>query len=138
MDLIQFCILTMIDRKTDWDNENSWLWKGLAIIVGIGFISFFTWGEITDYRFNRNHRFTIAKTIGRSGGGWVDFEFMVNGVLYQRSDKGLSLKSKNAKYFVKFYTPDPSVLAKIVSDKEVPECIGDPPPEGWKDVPTCK
>ncbi|QLH31495.1 MAG: hypothetical protein HWD62_02760 [Cyclobacteriaceae bacterium] len=128
----------MIDRKTEWENEDSWLWKGLAIIVGIGFISFFTWGEITDYRFNSNHKFTIATTVGHTGGGWVDYEFTVNGVVYKRGDKGLTLKSINAKYFVKYYTPDPSVLAKIVSDDEVPDCIGEPPPNGWAELPSCE
>lgn len=128
----------MIDRKTDWENENSWLWKGLAIIVGIGFIVFFAWGEVRDYKFNNDHRFTIATTIGSGTGGWVDFEFTVNNRLYKRSNRSLSLKSKNAKYFVKYYAPDPSVLAKIVSDEEVPECIGDPPSDGWKELPNCK
>ena len=91
-----------------------------------------------EFRLQTNHRFTIATTVGRSGGGWVDFEFIVNGVVYKRSDKGLSLKSREAKYFVKYYTPDPSVLAKIVSDEEVPDCIGEPPPNGWAEVPSCE
>jgi hypothetical protein len=128
----------MINRKTDWENENSWLWKGLAITVGLGLVSFFIWGEIREYKFENDHSFTIATTIGRSGGGWVDFEFVVNGVLYKRSDKGLNLKSKSAKYFVKYYTPDPSVLAKIVSNEEVPNCIGEPPPNGWAELPRCE
>ena len=68
----------------------------------------------------------------------MDFEFVVNGMTYKRSDKGLNLKSRHAKYFVKYYARDPSVLAKIVSNEEVPGCIGEPPSDGWKDIPTCK
>jgi len=99
---------------------------------------FFSWGTVREYKFSNNHRFTVATTVGYGNGGWVNFEFKVNGVIYKRSDKGLSLKSRYAKYFVKYYAADPSVLAKVVSNEEVPNCIGEPPADGWIEIPKCK
>lgn len=114
--------------------KDRWITVLLFFIV----ISFLFWMFEREFRLQTNHRFTIATTVGHSGGGWVDYEFTVNGVVYKRGDKGLSLKSRKAKYFVKYYTPDPSILAKIVSDQEVPNCIGEPPPNGWAEVPSCE
>ncbi len=112
--------------------------KWIRVLILFGITCFLFWMFEREWKLKMNHRYTVAVTVGHSGGGWVDFEFMVNEKLYKRSDKGLSLKSRDAKYFVEYYAPDPSVLAKIVSSEEVPECIGDPPPDGWKELPNCK
>jgi hypothetical protein len=87
---------------------------------------------------SRNHRFTIAITTGHGGGGSVEFEFLVNGVIYRRANKGLQLITNSRKYFIKYYVDDPSLIAKIVSDEEVPDCIGEPPANGWEEIPQCK
>jgi hypothetical protein len=91
----------MIDRKTDWDDENSKFWKWIVILIFIGLGFFFMWGEVTNYKYNKDHRFTIATTTGNSNGGWVDFEFSVNNVVYKRSNRSLSLKSKKCKILCK-------------------------------------
>lgn len=111
-------------------------WVGITIAIGIAV--FFIDGFVSEYKLGNNHHFTIAITKGYGGGGFVEFEFKVNGVTYKGSNKGMQLKPNGAKYFVKFYQNDPSLIAKIASSEEVPECIGDPPSDGWKEIPKCK
>ncbi len=113
-----------------------WKWAGGVIILGLAF--FFIWASVREYEFSNNHRFTVARTLGHGGGGFVDFEFEVNGVIYKRGDRGKQLITNGRRYFVKYYAPDPSVLAKIVSNEEVPDCIGESPADGWEEIPTCK
>ena len=120
------------------DSKNEKYWKWIGILLAISFGSILTWLTIREIKFSNNHRYTIATTKGHGGGGSIDFEFTVSGVTYARGDKGKSLTSNGRKYFVKYYVPDPSVLAKVVSNEEVPECIGEPPADGWKEIPKCK
>lgn len=115
-------------------DKTKWTW----VLILFGIACFLFWMFEREWKLESNHRYTVALTTGHGSGGVVNFEFRVDGVLYQRSDRGLSLKSREAKYFVKYYTPDPSVLAKIVSDDEVPDCIGEPPPNGWAELPSCE
>jgi hypothetical protein len=120
------------------NNPNSRFWKWIVIAIGIGLAIFFSWGAVREYKLSNNHRFTIATTLGHGGGGSVDFEFKVNGVIYKRGDRGKQLITNGRRYFVKYYVPDPSQLAKVISNEEVPDCIGEPPPDGWKEIPKCK
>ena len=113
-------------------------WKLGAIVMGVGLAFFLLRGIFRELQLDGDRGITVATTTGHAESGWVNFEFKVNGVIYKRADKGLNLKSKDAKYFVEYYAPDPSVLARVVSNQVVPECIGDPPPEGWKEIPKCK
>ncbi|MBX2897717.1 MAG: hypothetical protein KF763_19910 [Cyclobacteriaceae bacterium] len=115
-------------------DKTKWTWVLILFVIAF----FLFWIFEREWKLESNHRYTVAVTTGYGSGGVVNFEFMVDGILYRRSDRGLSLKSRGAKYFVKYYTPDPSVLAKIVSSDEVPNCIGEPPPNGWADIPSCE
>ena len=116
-------------------SDRLWKWIGITTITFLAI--FFVEGIIAEYKLAENHRFTVATTKGHGGGGSVNFEFSVNGVQYSRSNKGRSLMTNGRKYFVKYYVDDPSLMAKIVSDEEVPQCIGEPPPNGWKELPNC-
>lgn len=118
------------------DRSNTY-WKWIGIVIVVGLIIIFNEGIISEYKLVNKHRFTIATTKGYGGGGFVDFEFTVNGTVYKRADKGLQLVTNGRKYFVKFYVDDPSLIAKIVSNEEVPECVGEPPANGWSELPKC-
>jgi hypothetical protein len=110
-------------------------WVGITIMFVIGTI--LSRGIINEYKLSNNHRWTVATTTGWDA-GFVNFEFNVKGVMYEGANKGLNLKTKHGKYFVKYYALDPSLLAKVISDEEVTDCIGEPPSDGWADIPTCK
>jgi hypothetical protein len=93
---------------------------------------------VNNAKLINNHRYTVAITTTRTNGGWVDYEFKVNEVTYKGSVSKQGLKPNGYKYLVKFYTNDPSLLSEIESNDEVLDCIGEPPLEGWGEVPSCK
>jgi len=119
--------------------EKSKVWKGIGIATVVLFLALlFGEGIVAEYKLANNYRFTVAVTKGYGGGGFVNFEFSVNGVTYKRSNKGKQLIPDGRKYFVKYYVDDPSLIAKIVSNDEVPDCVSQPPANGWKEIPQCK
>ncbi len=119
-------------------SKNGLFWKVIGITIIISLVIIFSWGIVTERQLANDHRFTIATTTGRSSGDWVDYEFTVNGVTYNGSHRTLTMKQRGGRYFVKYYPLDPSVISKIVSNEEVLDCVGEPPPDGWAEIPKCK
>ena len=112
-------------------------WKLAAMVTFIALASILIFIIIKEYKLAQDHRFTICTTTDDHGGGIVEFQFTVNDKKFNGRDRGWLLKSKGGRYFVKYYVEDPS-NCKVVSNIEVPECVGDAPVNGWDRLPVCK
>ena len=95
-------------------------------------------GVISEYYLSKNYCVSIATTGKRLPGGYVEYQFKIKGIIYTNNDKAHRLTPGGSRYFVECNFKDPSDIANIVSNEEVPDCIGEPPTDGWKEIPKCK
>ncbi|MBX2897720.1 MAG: hypothetical protein KF763_19925 [Cyclobacteriaceae bacterium] len=120
--------------------NNSKLWITILVfsfvilwIIKIGY---------DDFRLSNDQRFTIGSTLGwkRTGKGPViAYRFSVNNKSYENNASAGkdTVDVDSGRYFVRFLPSDPTV-SRVMWDSPVPACIGEPPPNGWADIPSCE
>ncbi len=82
----------------------------------------------------------IVKDIeGTRGGVLCNFYYSYKGVAYEGRGISASIRKKDEgkRFYIQFLQGNPSVKS-LLENCPVPDCIGDPPPEGWKEIPKCK
>jgi len=89
-------------------------------------------------KLSAHGKYTVGITLGRHS-KFVDFKFYVNRKEFKNNNpvQKYDPKEREGKYFVKYLPGNPEVN-EIFWDKPVPECIGDPPADGWEELPKCK
>jgi hypothetical protein len=87
-------------------------------------------------------RYTIGTTVGShstSKGIYIDYQFIVNGVIYNGSRQPEKYKPvvNGGKYFVIFHPLNPKNSA-IFWEKPVPVYVEEVPLDGWEEIPFSK
>ena len=113
------------------------LLPGVIFFGGLAFA--ILWGESKKYFLNRSHRYTIGVTKRTywtlSLGEQLDYTYKVSEKVYDNTVR-YNDKSKvpNGRYFVEYYTKDPS-NSRLLQDLPVPDSIKKAPDEGWGYLP---
>jgi hypothetical protein len=113
--------------------------KGLVtFLMVVTLIFFFVYISVQRSKLASNGRYTIGTTIAQNG-KFISLKFKVNGQEFVADHNRLkySPEERDGRYFIKYLPSDPEVN-EVYWDKPVPDCIGEAPPEGWKEIPKCK
>lgn len=114
--------------------------KYIAIVFMASIVViFFSIGECNKIKLDGDHRYTIG-TIGDYNKVRFkyeyDYSFCIDGKFYEGRSRGTKVtpsKMKGRKFFIKFYTLDPSI-SEIILDKQASDSLIIPA-EGWLELP---
>ncbi len=116
-------------------------YRTVIIIIGILIIlSVIGFGNTWYIQSNGIYSIAVVRNIkGTRGGVSADSYYIYNGMKYQTHGVSgiLQYSDEGKRFYIQFLASNPK-RCKLHTDQPVPDCIGDPPPEGWKEIPKCK
>ncbi|MBS1558362.1 MAG: hypothetical protein JST69_06495 [Bacteroidetes bacterium] len=109
-----------------------------AVLLAVFLLYMFISIGIRRNKLSAHGKYTVGITLGRHG-KFIDFKFYVNGKEFKNDNpvQKYNPEERDGKYFVKFLPSDPDVN-EIFWDNPVSDCIGEPPADGWEEIPKCK
>jgi hypothetical protein len=115
-----------------------------APLIGLGIlIIIYIATSIDRYPLHRYGIYSVATVTDISkyhkGGRDCSFYFFYRGKIYRNQSTTRILlpgRDTGRRFYVKFLKDNPS-RSYILDEKPVPDCIKEPPPEGWQVIPHC-